>query len=172
MTTEAELAIFLKSETPELKERSGLRDRSVDGNVLTDVLDPGPAYRDADGTIPFGSLCFLVDTSVGIASRIGSGSVVGGVTSELAFSVIEPLGTGPIGVTAQAVAFTDATALAVGTFARPDGRAIGTTTLRSTPVPGRPTSLITPTVAQSSASAGRAISNPHRSISRPASGSS
>jgi|GEM_PF-1773244 len=137
-------AAFLMSETPALKERSGLTTRTVEGRVVTQVLDPGPAYRELDGSIPFGSLGFLVDTGVGIATRVGSGWEVGGVNSTLSFEVIQELGSGPLSVVSEVAAFTDEEALGTGVIFDASGAPIGIASSRNMVVPGRPTAMIEP----------------------------
>ena len=144
MASEATFAAFLMTESPELRERSGLRDRVTEGTVVTQVLDPGPAYRELDGSIPFGYLSFLVDTAVGVAARVGSGWEVGGVSNALAFETITTLGAGPITARAEATAFSATAATAAGVLVGADGSPLGQATLRSVPVPGRATARIEP----------------------------
>ena len=137
-------AAFLLTEHESLRERSGLQDRHVEGNILTETLNPSAEYRELDGTIPFGSLAFLVDTGVGLAGRAGSGWTVGGVTSSLSFETITALGSEPIHLRAHATAWTDEYSLSTGVFTDSSGQAIGQATLRAMAVPTRQTSEIVP----------------------------
>jgi len=141
---DAGFAAFIMTESAQLKERSGLRDRVVDGTVVHQVIDPGPAYRELDGSIPFGYLAFLVDAGVGIAARVGSGWEVGGVSNAFSFEALGALGADPISIRAEMTASTDEVALAKGTILDARGAPIGQAMLRSVPVPGRPTSIIEP----------------------------
>jgi acyl-coenzyme A thioesterase PaaI-like protein len=142
---------FFMVESEAIKERSGVSERVLADGVMTQALDPAPAYRELDGSIPFGALGYLVDNAVAIVGRSTAGWRSGSVTNELSFATIGPLGAGPITVEARATAFTPESVLSSGIFLDPQGQPLGQATLRAVIVPGRPTMAIEPEGAEPTA---------------------